>query len=58
MQGDKIRMSKVVKAWFMYTDWNWDRRYLLVEDTPTLLMLQMRSGDAVGKVYEYAVVDK
>jgi hypothetical protein len=58
MQGDKICMSTVVKAWFMYTDWNWDRRYLLVEDTPTLLMLQMRSGDAVGKVYEYAVVDK
>lgn len=58
MQGDRICMSKIVKAWFMYTDWNWDRRYLLVEDTPTLLMLQMRSGDAVGKVYEYAVVDK
>lgn len=58
MQGDRIRISKVVKDWFIYTDWNWDRRYLLVEDTPTLLMLQMRSGDAVGKVYEYAVVDK
>lgn len=58
MQGDKIRISNVVKKWFITTDWNWDRRYLLVEDTPTLLMLQMRSGDAVGKVYEYAVVDK
>jgi hypothetical protein len=58
MQGDKVRMSPVVKDWFMKTDWNWDRRYLLVEDTQTLLMLQMRSGEAIGKVYEYVVVDK
>jgi len=58
MQGDKVRMSPVVKDWFIKTDWNWDRRYLLVEDTQTLLMLQMRSGEAIGKVYEYVVVDK
>jgi hypothetical protein len=56
-QGEKILMSDVVKAWFLYTDWNWDRRYLLVEDTATLLMLQMRSGDAIGKVYEYVFPD-
>ena len=58
MQGDKIRLTPVVKGWFIKTEWNWDRRYLLVEDTPTLLMLQMRSGEAIGKVYEYVVVDK
>jgi len=58
MQGDKIRLTPIVKEWFIKTEWNWDRRYLLVEDTPTLLMLQMRSGEAIGKVYEYVVVDK
>ena len=58
MQGDKVRLTPIVKDWFIKTEWNWDRRYLLVEDTPTLLMLQMRSGEAIGKVYEYVVVDK
>ena len=58
MQGEKVRLSKIVKEWFIKTDWNWDRRYLLVEDTQTILMLQMRSGEAIGKVYEYVVVDK
>jgi len=58
LQGDKIRLTPIVKEWFIKTEWNWDRRYLLVEDTPTLLMLQMRSGEAIGKVYEYVVVDK
>jgi len=58
MQGDKIRLTPIVKEWFIKTEWNWDRRYLLVEDTSTLLMLQMRSGEAIGKVYEYVVVDK
>ena len=33
MQGEKVRLSKIVKEWFIKTDWNWDRRYLLVEDT-------------------------
>lgn len=58
MQGDKIRLTPVVKDWFIKTEWNWDRRYLLVEDSQTLVMLQMRSGEAIGKVYEYVVVDK
>ena len=58
MQGEKVRLSKRVKEWFIKTDWNWDRRYILIEDDQTLLMLQMRSGDAIGKVYEYVVVDK
>lgn len=58
MQGDKVRLTPIVKEWFIKTDWNWDRRYLLVEDSQTLVMLQMRSGEAIGKVYEYVVVDK
>ena len=57
-QGDKIRMSEAVKTWFIATDWNWDRRYILVDDESTLLMLKLRNSDFVGKIYEYVVVDK
>ena len=57
-QGERILISEKVKSWFIDTDWNWDRRYLLVEDEQTLLLLKMRSALAVGKVYEYKIVDK
>jgi len=57
-QDDKIRISEKVKEWFIATDWNWDRRYVLVDNEQTLLLLTMRSSPAVGKVYEYKVVDK
>lgn len=57
-QGEKIRMSEAVKSWFITTDWNWDRRYILVDDESTLLMLKLRNSDFVGKIYEYVIVDK
>ena len=57
-QKDKILISDVVKNWFIKTDWNWDRRYMLVDNEQTLLMLKMRSADAVGKIYEYVISDK
>ncbi len=57
-QQDKILISDVVKDWFIKTEWNWDRRYLLVDNEQTLLMLKMRSADAIGKVYEYVISDK
>ena len=55
---DKILVSAAVKRWFMKTDWNWDRRYILVEDEPTLLMLKLRSNDIMGTVYTYVISDK
>ncbi len=55
---DKILISDTVKTWFLTTDWNWDRRYLLVEDPNTLLMLKMRGAEICGKVHEYVIVDK
>ena len=55
---DKVLISKKVKDWFIKTDWNWDRRYLLVEDENTLLFLKMRNADAVGKIYKYIIIDK
>jgi hypothetical protein len=57
-QDTRIRMSDAVKHWFLTTDWNWDRRYILVEDEGTLLMLKLRNSDVVGKVHEYQIVDK
>ncbi len=57
-QEGKILISSVVKNWFIKTDWNWDRRYILVDNEQTLLMLKMRSSDAIGKIYEYVISDK
>lgn len=57
-QGDKILMSDIVKQWFISTNWNWDRRYLLVEDSNTLLMLKLRNAEALGRVYDYIISDK
>lgn len=58
LQGDKILMSDAVKRWFLTTNWNWDRRYILVEDESTLLMLKLRGADIVGRIHDYVIVDK
>lgn len=57
-QSPRISISHSVKQWFMVTDWNWDRRYIWVEDESTLLMLKLRNADVCGKVYEYQLCDK
>ena len=57
-QGERVLISPIVKDWFIKTDWNWDRRYVLVDSEQTLLMLKLRGAGAVGKVYEYKIVDK
>jgi hypothetical protein len=57
-QGEKIRMSTAVKSWFIKTDYNWDRRYVLVEDEKTLFMMQLRNGEVVGRVYDYQILAK
>lgn len=57
-QAPKIRISEAVKKWFIKTDFNWDRRYLLVEDEKTLLLLKLRGSDALGRIYSYHLVDK
>lgn len=57
-QGGRITLSNAVKEWFMNTRWNWDRRYVLVEDEKTLLMLKLRSPEAVGSIYDYVISDK
>lgn len=53
-----VLISTAVKDWFIRTEWNWDRRYILVADHKTLLLLHMRNADVLGKVYEYVLADK
>jgi hypothetical protein len=57
-QGDKISMSMSVRGWFLTTNWNWDRRYIWVEDEQTLLMLKLRNAAVVGKIHRYTLADK
>lgn len=57
-QYPRIDISEKVKAWFMVTNWNWDRRYIWVEDSATLLLLKMRNVEAIGSTYNYVLSDK
>lgn len=57
-QEPRIRITDVVKQWFKHTDWNWDRRYMYVEDDHTLLILKMKNPEALGSVYTYVLYDK
>ena len=57
-QSPRILISQAVKKWFVKTIWNWDRRYVLVEDHQTLLMLKLRNPDVIGRVYNYILTDK
>lgn len=57
-QNSKVTCTEAVEKWFMRTDWNWDRRYVLVEDEQTLLMMKLKNSEVVGRIYNYVVSDK
>jgi hypothetical protein len=57
-QTPRITCTPAIERWFLVTDWNWDRRYVLVEDESTLLMMKLRGADVVGRVYNFVVCDK
>jgi hypothetical protein len=57
-QGDRVTCTPAVENWFIKTDWNWDRRYILVENESTLLMLKLRNSEVVGRIYNYILSDK
>jgi hypothetical protein len=57
-QTPKITCTPSIEKWFLATDWNWDRRYVLVEDESTLLMLKLRNAEVMGRVYNFVVSDK
>jgi hypothetical protein len=57
-QSPRITCTPAIERWFLTTDWNWDRRYVLVEDESTLLMMKLRGAEVVGRVYNFVVYDK
>lgn len=58
LNNNNIRISESTKSWFLVTKWNWDRRYILVDDEKALMMLKLRSSAALGSIYEYVIADK
>ena len=57
-QKPRINITDTVKTWFYKTHWNWDRRYMYVEDEHTLLILKLKNSEALGTVYSFVVSDK
>jgi hypothetical protein len=57
-QEDRVTCTPAVERWFIKTDWNWDRRYILVENESMLLMLKLRNSEVVGRIYNYVLSDK
>lgn len=53
-----VHISFTTQRWFIQTDWYWDRRYMYVEDEKSLLIMQMRNPNVLGRVYEYLISDK
>lgn len=54
-QDSRVYISDSTKDWFIKTSWNWDRRYIYVEDEKTLLLLKMRHSQALGSVHPYEI---
>jgi hypothetical protein len=54
-QVPNISFSESINKWIIRTDSNYDRRYIQVKDESTLLMLQLRAPDLVGKVFKYVI---
>ena len=57
-QSPRITCTPAIEKWFLTTDWNWDRRYVLVEDESMILMMKLRNPEVVGKVYNFVISDK
>ena len=57
-QFPRIKISPAVKNWFLGCHYNWDRRYILVEDEQTLLILKLRDSSAIGQTYKYVIAKK
>jgi hypothetical protein len=57
-QKPKVTCTPAVERWFIKTDWNWDRRYILVQDEQSLLMLKLRAAEVIGRIYNYVISDK
>jgi len=56
--NDKIKCTPAVNRWIKMATTNYDRRYVLVQDEPTLLMLKLSCGKLVGSTYTFKIIDK
>lgn len=56
-QKKHILMSESVRSWFIHTNWNWDRRYMWVENEATLLMMKLRNPEVLGSVHTYQEIE-
>lgn len=54
-QSSRIKITESVENWFYKTDWNWDPRYILVDEQSTLLMLKLRNPEIIGRVYKFVI---
>jgi len=54
-QKPRLTCTDSIKKWFVKTSVNWDRRYILVEDEGTLLLLKLKNPDVVGTVYKFEI---
>jgi len=52
-QYPRILITDSTKKWFIKTSWNWDRRYMYVEDEQTLLLTRMKQNEVLGSIYTY-----
>lgn len=52
-QNSRVKITESVENWFYRTDWNWDPRYVLVDEESTLLMLKLRNPELVGRIYRF-----
>lgn len=57
-QGDKTTLSKSITNWFLNTDINWDRRYVLIEDENLILFMKLHSPEFIGTIYKFIIKDK
>ena len=54
-QNNRIKITESVEKWFYKTQWNWDPRYVLVDEESTLLMLKLRNPELVGRIYRFVI---
>jgi len=52
-----VSISDAVQQWFITTHWNWDRRYILVDNEKTLLFLKLKNSSVIGTVYNLVLQD-
>lgn len=52
-QVPNITFTDSIKQWLIHTNENWDRRYIHILDEKTMLMIQLRAPQLLGKIFKY-----